>query len=228
MLPLLAVKSIGRSSLQKIVENRDAEGPFKDYQDFKRRMKKEINDKNVEMLIHAGALDSFGLSHQTMNEAKRIDQAGYELYIQDFQIKEYPEYSISELRKFEKEALGFNLRYHPLSGYDDLIKNYQLCSWDDIDQHKEGRLLAHVIKKKEIKTKQGRRMAFLSLSDGTLEKEATLFSDAYEKIASSMEDDVYIFKVKVNIYKEQTSYVIDRIWTIEMLKQEKPRDKGNT
>ena len=30
ILPLLAIKSIGRSTLQKVIENREAEGPFKD------------------------------------------------------------------------------------------------------------------------------------------------------------------------------------------------------
>lgn len=228
ILPLLAVKSIGRSTLQKIIENRTLEGPFKDYQDFKRRMKKEINDKNVEMLIHAGALDHFGLNHQTMNEAKRIDQAGYELYIQDFQIKDYPEYSISELREFEKEALGFNLKYHPLSGYESLIKTYQLSTWRDLDDLSDGLLFARIAKKKVIKTKQGKPMAFLLLSDGITEKEATIFSDAYEKWMKYLDQDVLVFKLKVNSYKEQTSYVIDRIWTLEMLNKEKPRDERNT
>jgi DNA polymerase-3 subunit alpha len=227
LLPLLAIKSIGRSSLQKIMENRELEGPFKDYQDFKRRMKKEINDKNVEMLIHAGALDRFGLNHQTMNEAKRIDQAGYELYIQDFQMKTYAEYTQEQLRQFEKDALGFNLRFHPLSGFEALIQTYQLLTWEELDQQKDGRILAYIVKKKVIKTKQGKPMAFLLLSDGITEREATLFSDAYEKVLDSLEHDVLIFKLKMNAFREQISYVIDRIWTIDQLKKEKTRDKGN-
>jgi DNA polymerase-3 subunit alpha len=190
-------------------------------------MKKEINDKNVEMLIHAGALDRFGLNHQTMNEAKRIDQAGYELYIQDFQMKTYAEYTQEQLRQFEKDALGFNLRFHPLSGFEALIQTYQLLTWEELDQQKDGRILAYIVKKKVIKTKQGKPMAFLLLSDGITEREATLFSDAYEKVLDSLEHDVLIFKLKMNAFREQISYVIDRIWTIDQLKKEKTRDKGN-
>jgi DNA polymerase III alpha subunit len=78
-----------------------------------------------------------------------------------------------------------------------------------------------------IKTKQGKPMAFLLLSDGITEREATLFSDAYEKVLDSLEHDVLIFKLKMNAFREQISYVIDRIWTIDQLKKEKTRDKGN-
>ena len=122
--PLLAIKSIGRQALIKILENRNEQGSFKDYQDFKRRMKKEINDKNVEMLIHAGALNAFGLTHHTMISSKQIDQAGYELYVTDFTMPNLPEYSFSELADFEKEALGYNLVYHPMAMYENEIMKY--------------------------------------------------------------------------------------------------------
>lgn len=209
--PLITVKSIGRQALLKIVENRNEFGQFKDYQDFKRRMKKEINDKNVEMLIHAGALNSFGLTHHTMISSKQIDQAGYELYVTDFTMQNLPEYAFSELASYEKEALGFNLVYHPITMYQDQITRYHLKSVQDILDGQEGLVLGIVKKKKVIKTKQGHPMAFIEIDDGINQLEATLFTETYAKYESLLKDDILIFKISKNNYRGELSFITDRI-----------------
>ena len=219
LMPLHAVKSIGRVALQKIMENREQQGPFKDYQDFKRRMKKEINDKNVEMLIHASALDSFGLTHQTMNDSKQIDQAGYELYVTDFTLQLKPEYSLSDLQSFEKEALGFNLVYHPMAIYKDIIQRFKLKNLNDIKTGQTGYVLALVKKKKTIKTKQGKTMAFIELDDGVTQLEATLFSEVYQLYEKHIDIDVFVFKLSLNLYKGQSSFVVDQILTTDELEK---------
>lgn len=217
--PLLAIKSIGRQSLIKILENRNEQGPFKDYQDFKRRMKKEINDKNVKMLIHAGALNAFGLTHRTMISSKQIDQAGYELYVTDFTMPNLPEYSFSELADFEKEALGYNLVYHPIAMYENEIMKYRLKSVQDILDGKEGFVLGMIKKKKVIKTKQGKPMAFIQIDDGVNELEATFFTDTYQKYESYLTQDVQIFKINKNNYRGDISFVIDRIMSLADLEK---------
>ncbi|MDY0295187.1 MAG: DNA polymerase III subunit alpha [Acholeplasmataceae bacterium] len=219
ILPLLSVKSIGRAALSKIVENRDKEGEFKDYQDFKRRMKKEINDKNVEMLIHAGALNSFGLTHHTMDASKQIDQAGYELYIQDFTMQKLDEYPFHELQEHEKDALGFNIKYHPITMHEELINTYHLNALTDIVQGKNGTALALIKKKKVIKTKQGKPMAFIELDDGVTQIEATMFTEVYQKYESLLGKDVYVFKLRINDYRGKRSFLVDRMLTIEDLKK---------
>ena len=217
--PLHAVKSIGRVALAKIMESRDAQGPFKDYHDFKRRMKKELNDKNVEMLIHASALDTFGLTHRTMNESKQIDQAGYELYVTDFTLQSKPEYTLVELQSFEKEALGFNMVYHPLSIYKEQIKTFGLKTLAYLQEGKEGFVLALVKKKKVIKTKQGKPMAFIELDDGVQQLEVTLFTDIYQAFEHRLNEDVLVFKLVMNHYKGQSSFVVDRVLTIDELEK---------
>jgi DNA polymerase-3 subunit alpha len=217
VLPLLAIKSIGRSTLQKVIENRETEGPFKDYQDFKRRMKKEINDKNVEMLIHAGALDGFGLNHATMDQSKQIDQAGYELYVLDFTLQEKEEYSFAELAEQEKEALGLNLLYHPMRMYHDLIEKHQLVSLSDVIDGKIGKTLARIKKQKVIMTKQGKPMAFLELDDGVSTLEVTLFTDTYQKYRDRLDQDFMVFKLNINQFRGKISYVLDRLYDIKEL-----------
>lgn len=223
MLPLIAVKSVGKIVLQKIIENRHIEGPFKDFHDFKRRMKKEINDKNIEMLIHASALNQFGLTHKTMIHYKNIDQAGYELYVEDFKVDHLEEYPFEMLSSYEKEALGFNLVYHVTHTYENIIKTYKLKTLNDIHLGQDGILIAHLKRIKEIKTKQGLSMAFIVLDDGVSELEATIFSDAYTKYQAHLKPDIYVFKLKNNIFKERKSIIVERIMHIDTFIKEQKR-----
>ncbi|PKK99321.1 MAG: DNA polymerase III subunit alpha [Tenericutes bacterium HGW-Tenericutes-2] len=214
-MPLLAVKSIGRLTVQKIMEERNTNGEFKDYQDFKLRMKKDLNDKNLEMLIHSGALDAFGLNHQTMNYHKQIDDAGYEQYITDFKLKTTEDYSFFEKAQFEKEALGFNLMYNPINAHQDLIAKLKLKPLSDLYNQHEILTLAYIKNIKVIKTKQGKEMAFALLDDGSTELEATLFTDTYLKYIDLLNREVRIFRIKANVYKDKKSNVIEEVKKID-------------
>ncbi|MCR3906810.1 MAG: DNA polymerase III subunit alpha [Tenericutes bacterium] len=213
-LPLLSIKSIGRLTVQKIVEERD-QGAFKDYQDFKLRMKKDLNEKNVEMLIHSGALDAFQLNHKTMNYHKQIDDAGYEQYITDFKLMTTEEYTFAEKAQFEKESLGFNVLYSPIMAHHDMIKKYKLKTLDDLNHHQQVEVLAYIKKVKTIKTKQGKPMAFVELDDGLTQLEATLFTDTYVKYENLINKDVQIFQIKTNQFRNKKTYVIDHIKPID-------------
>ena len=103
-MPLTQVKSIGKTQVQKILDVRD-EKKFVDFQDFKARLKQVINDKNIEMLIHSGALDCFGLNHHTMIQNKDASHAGYEMYISDFKLRDYDEFSFIDLALYEKRSI---------------------------------------------------------------------------------------------------------------------------
>ncbi|MDO9629683.1 MAG: DNA polymerase III subunit alpha [Acholeplasmataceae bacterium] len=210
-MPLLSIKSIGRLSVQKIISERTANGLFKDYQDFKLRMKKEINDKNLEMLIHSGALDAFGLNHQTMSYHKQIEDAGYEQYITDFKLKTTEDYSFFEKAQYEKEALGFNLMYNPINAYEELIQKMNLKPLSALNDKSEILTLAYIKNIKSIKTKQGKPMAFILLDDGSSELEATLFTETYLKYEGLLNNEVQIFRIKSDVYKDKKSNVVDEI-----------------
>jgi DNA polymerase III subunit alpha len=210
-MPLLAIKSIGRLTVHKIIEERSLQGSFKDYQDFKLRMKKDVNDRNLEMLIHSGALDIFGLNHQTMNYHKQIEDAGYEQYITDFKLKTTEDYSFFEKAQFEKEALGFNLMYNPINAHQDLIEKLNLKPLSNLNHQDEILTLAYIKNLKVIKTKQGKQMAFALLDDGASELEATLFTDAYLKYEVLLNQEVRIFRIKSNVYKNKKSNLIEEV-----------------
>lgn len=214
ILPLLAIKSIGKAQVQKIIDAR-ANIPFKDFHDFKMRLKNVINDKNIEMLIHSGALDSFKLNHHTMIENKDASHAGYELYITDFKLKNHEEYGFKDLAVNEKEAIGFNLVYHPLQMYQAYIKEHKLQTIEDLNTQKHIRFLGFITHKKVIKTKQGKPMAFVTIDDGQHQIEATLFTKTYLDYETLLDEQIKMFDIKENVFKEKKTYVVDKIHTIE-------------
>jgi DNA polymerase-3 subunit alpha len=214
ILPLLSVKSIGKAQVQKIIDTR-ADKPFKDFHDFKMRLKNVINDKNIEMLIHSGALDNFKLNHHTMIENKDASHAGYELYITDFKLKNHDEYGFKDLAIKEKEAIGFNLVYHPLQMYQSYIKEHKLQTIEDLNTQKHIRFLGFITHKKVIKTKQGKPMAFITIDDGQHQIEATLFTKTYLDYETLLDEHIKMFEIKENVFKEKKTYVVDKIYTIE-------------
>ena len=216
ILPLLAIKTLGRTTVQKIIDTREAQA-FTHYHDFKLRLKKELNERNVEMLIHSGALDSFGLNRKTLAMHTEIETAGYEQYITDFKMQDYDNYTIAELAGLERTALGFNLLYHPVFMYQDVKKRQRLDTLADLDQKQEVTVLAYLKDSREIKTKKGEPMAFVTLDDGQREIEATVFADVYQKQQVLLTSDVRIYTIKSKRYQNKRTYQVTNI---------KPMDNG--
>ena len=137
---LSAIKSVGRSVVEEIVENRRQQGEFTDLEDFAGRMYQTVNRKAMEYLIKAGAFDSFpGNRCQKIHALPEIidrigsqkksglagqlslfdlaDEAGRS----DFKMKlpELPEYDRETLLAYEKEATGLYISGHPIESYLD-------------------------------------------------------------------------------------------------------------
>ena len=213
-MPFLSIKSIGKTVSQKIIDERNHQGPFLDFQNLKTRLKSEINDKNLEMLIHSGALDTLDMNHQTMMHHKNLNDAGYELYITDFVVNKMEEYDMKRLIEFEKEALGFNLSYHPLILYQDIVKDKKLDQLSDLNSKQEITALAYIKKIKTIQTKQKKSMAFILLDDGVTSLEVTCFSNEYLKFENKLDDRAKIFKIRTQAFQDKSTYVLVDIQTL--------------
>ena len=214
LMPLTQIKSIGKTQVQKILEIRN-ENDFQDFQDFKNRMYKIINEKNMEMLIHSGALDVFKLNHHTMIENKEATHAGYEMYITDFKLRTYDEYGFIEIVLNEKQALRFNIKYHPLQRYESYIKDHKLQTIEEVKDLNYAKVLGFITDKKVIKTKQGKQMAFIKIDDGQNELDVTLFTQIYLKYQELLDDKVKLFEIKPNSFNGKTTYILEKMYTIE-------------
>ncbi|MCC8066589.1 MAG: DNA polymerase III subunit alpha, partial [Clostridiales bacterium] len=139
---LSALKSIGRSVIDGIVEERKRNGVFRSLQDFIERVSsnKDVNKRTIENLIKAGALDCFGATRKQMLQgygaimdhaaAQKKDAVSGQMSLFDLlgeeEKREYEvklpdvgEFDKEQLLSFEKEVLGIYISGHPLDRYEE-------------------------------------------------------------------------------------------------------------
>ena len=141
---LVAIKGIGWGAIESLVADRRENGPFKNFDDFCRRMNgRELNRRAVENLIKAGAFDSMGCKRKALiqiagavldsiSQSMRDNIAGQlDLFGMDEEAEAAPaavaipqveEYSPMELMAMEKETTGLYLSGHPMDGYRDAVR----------------------------------------------------------------------------------------------------------
>ena len=139
-----AIKSIGDSVVEMILQEREANGPFRDLKDFISRVSsKEANKRTIESFINSGAFDSFGVNRRQMTDVypKIIDEVADEkkkstsgqISLMDFMGEEekkafgikypdLPEFDKDTFLRQEKEALGLYVSGHPLDSIKDFLE----------------------------------------------------------------------------------------------------------
>jgi len=80
---LAGVKGVGEKAVESIIEERLANGPYKDVFDFARRSNtRSVNRKSYENLVYGGAFDGFGLRRsQYFSTSEQIPLTGIERLI---------------------------------------------------------------------------------------------------------------------------------------------------
>ncbi len=150
---MAAIKGVGEAAVQAIINERDANGPYRDIFDMVRRVDlRTVSRKTFESLACAGAFDGFPDTHRAQffyreNESdstfiEKVVKYGSEFQIQknsaqvslfgeeseaeiaDLEMPEATPWSLIEKLKNEKEVTGFYISGHPLDTFDFEIKNF--------------------------------------------------------------------------------------------------------
>lgn len=201
---LAAIRGVGAVALKEVVKARKKK-KFDDLFDFCIRVSsKVINRKTLEFLVHSGCFDEFGedrsallasldvaLEHAQLLRPNSIDQ--FDFFMEDeFLLK--PKYvQIDPMRmedklSFEKEALGLYLTDHPVSIYEEALKQRGVKPLFDLSSGvKEVNACIYITAIKKIRTKRGDSMAFLTVSDYSGELEAVIFPEGYKKYSNLLE-----------------------------------------
>jgi DNA polymerase-3 subunit alpha len=205
---LEAVKGVGSSAIESIIESRDAEGPFNSIINFLERVdQRKVNKKVVESLIKAGAFDSSGVTRaQAMESMSGIlngssrNHAGKGLGQQSI-FGDAPEesggglseWSEEEMLKHEKEALGFYITGHPLTKYDKHLKTMgtnRISGLDEIADGQEVKIGGILTSIRKIQTKsKAEIMAYCTLEDSEANIEIIVFPDLYRSRMSILQKD---------------------------------------
>jgi len=144
-----AIRGLGESICNQIVEERNKNGNFKDLADFlTRTIDLTINKRVLEGMIYSGAFDCFGKTRAQLAavyesalscaQKDKKNRAGgqFSMFGDLFSVEEslkidYPnigEYDLKTKLKREKEALGVYMSAHPLDDYKDLMNTYTFNS----------------------------------------------------------------------------------------------------
>ena len=160
---LAAIKGVGESAAQAIIDERTKNGPFKDFFDvFERISSNSLNRKSMENLIWAGAFDSFNVPRElffspTANSEIFLDtlmrygnkyqadksEAQFGLFgamevetVRPSQPSDVEKMSDIERLNKERDLVGIYLSSHPLDEYSFIIEHVCNTSLDELDDLK--------------------------------------------------------------------------------------------
>jgi DNA polymerase-3 subunit alpha len=207
-----AVKNVGIGALDEILGQRESEGgPFGSIEDFCSRVDlRKVNRRVVESLIKSGAFDGLG-GHRAQNLAAldgsmergqkaQKDRANGQISMFGGAINT----ELSELLPdvepwkehqrlgYEKESLGFYISGHPLDKYRTDLDRYtttDLGRLNELADGQEVRVAGIKQSLKEINTKKGERMAFLTLEDLHGNAELIIFADVFKESSGILSSD---------------------------------------
>ena len=222
VFPLLGIKNVGRKNVSSLLEERNKK-KFTSYVDFIARTRGFLNKRVLDSLIKAGALDEFKLSKRTMIErlegVVNFSDLGKFIKSDQFVLDPLQEYSFEELEAFEKEVLGFNLTYSPLSKHQDYIQKHNLLVPSTISMehmNKEVRVMAIISQFRKIKTKNNKEMAFVTMEDSYSKIDGVLFTNTYALYKDLLQkNEVYLIKGKIDERNGTIQLVIDKIHLME-------------
>ncbi|GIX46570.1 MAG: hypothetical protein KatS3mg131_0781 [Candidatus Tectimicrobiota bacterium] len=207
-----AIKGVGQSAIGSILEERQAHGPFRSFFDFCERVdSRQVNRKVIESLIRGGALDSLGLSRaQMLGNLPRVlewaqrqqedrQQGQFSLFgnaaapaVTVPTLEPVAEWSESERLAAEKEALGFYISSHPLLAVREPLRRLTTASSQTLAECRSEQLVivgGLIAERRTQLTKNGERMAFLTLEDLEGSVELVVFPEVYRRCQEACESE---------------------------------------
>ncbi len=209
---LAAVKNVGEAAMKALTAERETGGPFGDLRDFAKRLDvRQVNKRQIENLACAGAFDNLEpnrrqvyegaerlMRHANLAAAER-DSSQTSLFGDDSSmptarvaLPEVPDWPAMERLRHEFEAIGFYLSAHPLESYGRTLARLGVVASEELPQamaRAPGRkkMAGIVIGKREITTRQGKRLAFVQFSDISGVYEVSVFAEVLGRVRELLE-----------------------------------------
>jgi DNA polymerase-3 subunit alpha len=187
-----AIKNVGEGPVYALLEARGADAPFKDLDDFCRRVDlRQVNRRALESLIKAGALRPFGTRSQLLAAAEYI--MGHSASIHKARdvgqmslfgtatglsfsaeeailaaLPEIPEVPRKEMLGWEKDLVGTYVSEHPLQAIIIDLQDTVTHFSGDLDDSHNGQMVTIAGMVNYVRrhtTRKGAPMAFVGLED---------------------------------------------------------------
>ena len=196
---LSGIKSVGREAISNVVKERSEKGPFKNINDFIKRVNpKDINKLQLEGLVKAGAFDSiYSDRHSLINSIPKMIQINKSLWedktsnqnslfseksvLEDdiFKIEKISPWNKNEILMNEFYSIGFYMSDHPLNIYKEYLEESKIESFSDFMKNDKNNCLVAgtIMSIQEKKSAKGNPFAIIKFTDLKSEFELFLFSD---------------------------------------------------
>lgn len=208
-----AIKGVGQQAITSLLKEREAHGPFQSFFDFCERLDmRQVNKKVLESLIKSGALDTLGMHRAQMlgnmprvlEWAQRQQADRQQGQISLFggvttdiaatapAVEPVATWLESEQLTYEKEALGFYISSHPLIAVQPQLRRLVTATSQTLAemQGEHTVTVGGLITQHRVQmTKNGDRMAFLTLEDLYGSLEIIVFPETYRQSLAACESE---------------------------------------
>ena len=207
-----AIKNVGSSAIDSIIEARKEKGHFSSLRELCENVDlRLVNKRVVESLVKSGACDSLNQNRAAMiddlpsaiemGQAKQRDyQLGQSSMFEVFEgakeeignASRIEDWSDRERLKYEKETIGFYISGHPLEQFSNELAWFADASSASILEDNTGSevSIAGIPSKISLKTtRKGDKMAIVTLEDLRGSIELILWPEIYAAIENILSDD---------------------------------------
>jgi len=229
---LLAIKNVGTNTVDSIMEEKKANGPFVSVDNFLERIvSKDLNKKSLESLIKAGTFDKLAERNMLLqnveklldwNRGKQKDKNNHQRGLFDgmkspnsgLNLPAAPPASKKDKLTWEKELLGLYVSSHPLEDFRRVFER-GITPLSRISQELTGQIvnIGGVISSiKKIITRAGKPMLFVKIEDQTDKIEVIAFPRIIERNPTVFQENkIVLIRGKVDNRDGTPKMICDEI-----------------
>jgi len=225
---LCAVRSLGSTAADSIIEARQSGGPFKSLYDFCERVDlSSVNRRVIENLIKCGSMSSLGgnraqltaVLEGAMESGQRAwkdrlsGQVGLFGMVADepahveHPLPALPDWTPQQKLSSEKEVVGIYVTGHPLDEYSEKVSQlstHYTETLEGIERGVEVAICGILTGIQRKRNKDGKVYAAMRLEDRTGSLEAMCFSTQYDRLLAAMVEDQAVL-VKALVLPEENA-----------------------
>jgi DNA polymerase-3 subunit alpha len=205
---LAAIKHVGETAMEFVIQEREQQGDFISLEDFCARLDSRVaNRKMLESLVKSGAFDFVGRDRAELfgciddavsaSVAAQRDRLAGQVSLFDeatasttSRKRLASRWSDHEKLSFEKELLGFYVSGHPLDAYADVFaaKNYRsIASLGALDDRASFKIAGAIVEvEKKFTRREGKPFAVVWIEDLTHTLEVVVWNEVYLKVSDAL------------------------------------------
>jgi DNA polymerase-3 subunit alpha len=246
-----AVKNAGEAAVGLIINEREANGKFKDLNDFARRVDlRAVGKRALECIIKVGAMDNFGNRAALLASLDRVvsisnnhfraaESGQMSLFgeatgvIEEITLPEVNNVDKREMLNWERELIGLYISDHPLTPYQETFRqivSYFSGQLGEAQHEEKVRVAGLVTSVRPYMTKTNKPMGFVTLEDIQGNFDLVLFPRTWEKTREILTvGQIVIVEGKVDTNSTPPKVLVDTVRTeiriLEPLKDAAPQPK---